>query len=65
LFPGKNSEAVMDAMKALYAEYSELFSRVFKTITTDNGSEFEDFAQIQQWGTDVYFAHPYSSGSGL
>jgi len=39
---GKNSEAVMDAMKVLYGEYSELFSRVFKTITTDNGSEFDD-----------------------
>lgn len=59
--PGKNSQAVMEAMKALHAEYGELFSKVFKTITTDNGSEFEDFAQIQQWGTEVYFAHPYSS----
>lgn len=59
--PGKNSKAVMDAMTAIHAEYGYLFSRVFKTITTDNGSEFEDFARVQQWGTDVYFAHPYSS----
>lgn len=59
--PGKNSEAVMDAMKALHAEYGEMFSKAFKNITTDNGFEFEDFAQLQEWGTYVYFAHPYSS----
>lgn len=59
--PGKTSDAVSAAMKVLYDEYGERFSKVFKTITTDNGSEFEDFSQLQQWGTKVYFAHPYSS----
>ncbi|MBP2650662.1 MAG: putative transposase for insertion sequence element [Firmicutes bacterium] len=44
--PGKTSEAVIDAMNVLYAEYGERFSKVFKTITTDNGFEFEDFAQL-------------------
>ena len=59
--PGKTSEAVMNAMKQLYSEYGGQFSTIFKTITTDNGPEFEDFADVQQWGTDVFFAHPYSS----
>jgi len=59
--PGKNSDAVIDAMKLLRAEYGDLFSKIFKSITTDNGSEFEDFAQLQDWGADIYFAHPYSS----
>ena len=59
--PGKNSNAVMDAMALLRAEYGEMFNKVFKSITTDNGPEFEGFSQLQQWGTDVYFAHPYSS----
>ena len=59
--PGKTSEAVMGAMEGLHTEYGERFGQVFKTITTDNGSEFEDFAQLQHWGTGVYFAHPYSS----
>ena len=36
-------------------------SRKNPSITTDNGSEFEDFAQLQDWGADIYFAHPYSS----
>jgi IS30 family transposase len=59
--PSKTSEAVQAAMQALRAEYGNRFSDVFKSITADNGSEFEDFAQAEQWGTLVYFAHPYSS----
>ena len=27
----------------------------------DNGSEFADFAQVENWGTKVFFAHPYTS----
>ncbi len=59
--PGKNSEAVINAMEGLRAEYGDLFSSVFKSITTDNGSEFEDFAKVEDWGSAIYFAHPYSS----
>ena len=51
----------MNAMRQLYSEYGNQFSTIFKTITTDNGSEFEAFADVQQWGTKVFFAHPYSS----
>jgi IS30 family transposase len=59
--PGKTSEAVIQAMEGLRAEYGDLFRSVFKSITTDNGSEFEDFAKVEAWGSAVYFAHPYSS----
>ena len=38
-----------------------MFSKVFMTITVDNGSEFADFTKTEAWGTKVYFAHPYSS----
>lgn len=55
--PGKTSEAVNAAMERLH----EKSSQVFKTITVDNGAEFADFAQIEQYGTKVYFAHPYTS----
>jgi IS30 family transposase len=51
--PGKNSDAVIDAMRLLRVEYGELLSKVFKSITTDNGSEFEDFVQLQDWGADI------------
>ena len=61
LIPGKTSEAVMATMQMLKAEYGDLFAEVFKTITVDNGSEFADFAQCEAWGTEVFFAHPYTS----
>lgn len=59
--PGKTSEAVMNLMNDLRDEYGERFSQVFKTITVDNGSEFADFAQVENWGCKVFFAHPYTS----
>lgn len=60
--PGKNSEAVMTAMEVLREEYGEAyFSSVFKSITADNGSEFEGLSQLEKYGVKVYFAHPYSS----
>lgn len=48
-------------MERLHEEFGEKFSQVFKTITVDNGAEFADFAQIEKYGTKVYFAHPYTS----
>lgn len=43
-------------------EFAKLIIRyLFKTITVDNGSEFADFAQVEKWGTKVFFAHPYTS----
>lgn len=61
LIPGKTSEAVMAAMQMLKEEYGNRFAQVFKTITVDNGAEFADFAQCESWGTEVFFAHPYTS----
>lgn len=58
---GRTSPAVQAAMRGLRAEFGEQFSSVFQTITTDNGPEFEDFSELEQWGTRVFFAHPYSS----
>ncbi len=57
----KTSQAVMEAMQALRTEFGDNFSTVFKTITVDNGSEFSDFAKLEDWGVGVFFAHPYSS----
>ena len=57
----KTSEAVMEAMRAIRADFGDNFSKVFKTITVDTGSEFADFAKVEEWGTEVFFAHPYTS----
>lgn len=60
--PGKTGEAVNEAMQKLREDFgASFFSQIFKTITVDNGPEFADFAQIEQFGTKVYFAHPYTS----
>ena len=61
LISGKSSDAVMVAMRMLKEEYGEHFAQIFKTVTVDNRSEFADFAQCEEWGTEVYFAHPYTS----
>ena len=60
--PGKDATSVMTALEVLREEYGEEhFATIFKTITADNGTEFEHLSEIETWGTDVYFAHPYSS----
>ena len=36
--------------------------KIFKSITTDNGSEFADLSNLEQVSkTLVYYAHPYTS----
>lgn len=58
----KTSECVMKAFDVLRDTYSEHFNEIFKTITTDNGSEFADLSALEKLSnTLVYFAHPYTS----
>ena len=58
----KEVSSVMDAFDELRSIYSEHFSDVFKTVTTDNGSEFSRLSELEKLaGTLVYFAHPYTS----
>lgn len=60
--PSKTSESVLAALDVLREEYGEeYFSQVFRSITADNGGEFEGLAKLENYGTHVYFAHPYSS----
>lgn len=58
---GKNTAGVADAMEQLKAQYGEEFSQVFRSITTDNGSEFASFDEFEASGISIYFAHPYTS----
>lgn len=58
----KEAATVMDAFAVLHETYSEHFGEVFKTITTDNGSEFSRLSKLEGIAnTLVYFAHPYTS----
>ena len=65
--PNKKSESVVKCLNILEKRYGELFTKVFKTITVDNGSEFSDFQSMERSingknkRTTVYYCHPYCS----
>ena len=55
-------ESVCYAVNRLKSELGQAsFSKMFQSITADNGSEFSSLHDALQQITDVYFAHPYSS----
>ena len=58
---GKTTDGVASAMAQLKEQFGNKFAQVFRSITTDNGSEFADFSAFERLGTKIYFAHPYSS----
>lgn len=43
------------------AQFGSMASTVFKTVTSDNGSEFAKLSELESQGIKVYFTHPYSS----
>ena len=58
----KTAEAVTEALNSIRTIYGDKFSDIFKTITSDNGSEFADLSILEaETDTKVYFTHPYSS----
>jgi len=60
--PGRDPNGIMAALKAVRSQYSEHWDNIFKTITTDNGSEFALMSDLEAANeTLVYFVHPYTS----
>lgn len=60
--PGRDPNSVMNALSTIYSQFEEHWDDVFKTITTDNGSEFSTLSDLETLSkTLVYFAHPYTS----
>ena len=58
----KTAPAVTDALNKVRDLFGEQFSQVFKSITSDNESEFADLSTIEtEANTKIYFTHPYSS----
>jgi len=60
--------SVVAALNKLERKYGKRFSKVFKSITVDNGSEFADCAgmensvlRVGKKRTVVYYCHPYSA----
>lgn len=53
--------AVNESLNQLKKKLSSHFSYLFRTITSDNGSEFSELSNLFSAETKVYFSHPYSS----
>ena len=56
-----SAKAVDEALDELLATFGDKYNEVFKTITSDNGSEFANLSRLENKGIDVYFTHPYTS----
>lgn len=67
--PDHTDEAVVAALDRLERRWgAEMFSKIFQTITVDNGSEFADVEGLEhsilnegEKRTHLYYCHPYSS----
>lgn len=57
----KTADCVKKALEALKQSYGFTFSKVFKTITADNGAEFSELSQALNPDQEVYYTHPYTS----
>lgn len=58
---GKASDPVNQALATIRAAAGKNFELLFKTITSDNGTEFSGLSEVLEGVTEVYFTHPYSS----
>ena len=65
--PTQGSADVVKSLDNLEHKWGDMFYKVFKTITVDNGVEFSDYIGLEkscrrlEKRTKVYYCHPYSS----
>lgn len=58
----KEGSKVRDLFVRLHKVLGEKFNRVFKSVTSDNGSEFSMLGKVlNEFGTEAYYTHPYSA----
>ncbi len=56
----RTSSDVRDGISKIINQYGELSPKIFKSITSDNGSEFSELSKAMPFA-DIYYAHPHSS----
>lgn len=57
---GQKASAVDQALKTFIKQLNGLEGQIFKTVTSDNGSEFANLSKLSE-KTEVYYCHPYAS----
>lgn len=64
----QKAASVVDAMDRLERKWGEMFTKIFRSITVDNGVEFSDYEGLERSAinegekrTFVFYCHPYSS----
>nr|WP_276102248.1 IS30 family transposase [Suicoccus acidiformans] len=59
--PGKTSKTVCLAVSQLRERCGDDYTRLFKTVTADNGTEFASLQEALQETVFAYFTHPFAS----
>lgn len=65
--PNRRTESVVAVLDSLEKKYGKRFSKIFKSITVDNGVEFSDCYHMEKsifsdnLRTKIYYCHPYCS----
>lgn len=58
----KTADEVVKKFNQIKSFMKSNYNKVFKSLTTDNGSEFSSFLDIiKDTNTKIYFCHPYCS----
>ncbi len=64
----QGAASVVDALDRLERKWGDMFYKVFRSITVDNGVEFSDYEGMERSAlkeekkrTFVFYCHPYSS----
>lgn len=57
----KTNNSVLKAIEGLRKKYKKRFNKVFKSITSDNGTEFSNAKEIEKMGVTYFYAHSYCS----
>ncbi len=59
----KTADEVVNKFNQIKEFMKANYNKIFKSLTTDNGTEFSDFLNItKDTNTKIYFTHPYCSG---
>ena len=66
--PDQKAASVVEALDRLERKWGDMFQKIFKSITVDNGVEFADYEGLErsilhegEKRTFLFYCHPYSS----